>query len=60
MYSKAQWVDRSGQHVGIRCDIHGTTSFVPTDPSNSDYARIRKLVEDGELTIQPYAEASPP
>lgn len=45
------------KNTTIRVNIHGTTSFVPTDPGNSDYARIRKLVENGELTIQPYAEA---
>lgn len=57
-YSNASYT--SAENNTIKVDIAGTTSFVPTDPSNSDYARIRKLVEDGELTIQPYAEAPPP
>lgn len=57
-YTDAIYDDK--KNTRIRVNIHGTTSFVPTDPSNSDYARIRKLVEDGELTIQPYAEAPPP
>lgn len=57
-YRDAIYTD--SEHATIKVNIHGTTSFVPTDPSNSDYARIRKLVEDGELTIQPYAEAPPP
>lgn len=57
-YSNASFT--SPENLLIKVDINGTTSFVPCDGSNSDYARIRKLVEDGELTIQPYAEASPP
>jgi len=53
MYNNAQWVDLSGQHVSIRCDINGVTSFVPLDPANSDYAAIMALVAAGELVIAP-------
>lgn len=53
MYTNAQWIDRDGQHVFIRCDINGVTSFVPLDPANSDYQRIMALVDAGELTIAP-------
>jgi len=53
MYNNAQWVDLSGQHVSIRCDINGVTSFVPLDPANTDYANIMKLVEAGDLIIAP-------
>ena len=30
----------------------GTTTCVPNDPNNSDYAEIMRQVEAGELTIQ--------
>jgi hypothetical protein len=53
MYTNAQWIDRNGQHVEIRCDINGVTSFVPLDPANADYAAIMALVAAGELTIAP-------
>ena len=53
MYTNAQWVDLYGQHVSIRVDINGVTSFVPLDPANSDYAAIMALVAAGELTIAP-------
>lgn len=53
MYSNAQWVDMDGQHVSIRVDIDGVTSFVPVDPANTDYANIMALVAAGELTIAP-------
>lgn len=58
MYNNAQWVDQDGEHVMIRVDINGITSFVPLDPANTDYQNIMKLVEDGELTIAP-AENTP-
>lgn len=53
MYSNAQWVDEGGQHVVIRVDINGVTSFVPLDPSNTDYQNIMTLVAEGKLVIQP-------
>lgn len=56
MYSNAQWIDENGQHVLIRVDINGVTSFVPLDPANTDYQNIMKLVEDGELVIAPAEE----
>jgi hypothetical protein len=58
MYTNAQWIDQNGQHVEIRCDINGVTSFVPLDPANSDYAAIMALVAAGELTIAPADEQS--
>jgi hypothetical protein len=54
MYSDAQWVnDEQGNLVLIRVDINGVTSFVPLDPANTDYQNIMKLVEEGQLVIQP-------
>ena len=53
MYTNAQWVDLYGQHVSIRVDINGVTSFVPLDPANSDYQRIMALVAEGKLVIAP-------
>ena len=53
MYSNAQWIDQNGEHAMIRVDINGITSFVPLDPANTDYQNIMKLVDEGELVIQP-------
>lgn len=53
MYENAQWVDEDGQHVMIRVDINGVTSFVPLDPRNRDYQNIMTLVDEGKLVIQP-------
>jgi hypothetical protein len=54
MYSNAQWVDdEQGNHVLIRVDINGVTSYVPLDPANTDYQNIMALVAAGELTIAP-------
>jgi hypothetical protein len=54
MYSNAQWVDdEQGNHVLIRVDINGVTSYVPIDDSNTDYQNIMALVAAGELTIAP-------
>lgn len=51
MYSNAQYIDRNDEHVSIRVDINGVTSFVPLDPANSDYQNIMALVEAGDLVI---------
>lgn len=56
MYENAQYYNNmDGDHMGIRVDINGVTSFVPIDPANTDYAAIMALVAANELTI---AEAS--
>jgi len=51
MYTNAQYIGSPSQV--IRCDINGVTSFVPLDPSNTDYANIMQLVAEGKLTIAP-------
>jgi hypothetical protein len=52
MYENAQYYNNTnGDHMGIRVDINGVTSFVPLDPANSDYAAIMQLVAEGKLTI---------
>jgi hypothetical protein len=52
MYENAQYYNNmNGDHMGIRVDINGVTSFVPLDPANSDYAAIMQLVAEGKLTI---------
>ena len=56
MYENAQWIEQSGQHMMIRVDINGVTSFVPLDPANTDYQQIMQLVADGKLTIAPAEE----
>lgn len=53
MHSNAQWIDDNGQHISIRVDINGVTSFVPLDPANTDYVNIMALVAEGKLVIQP-------
>ena len=51
MYENAQYISSNGKNDCIRVDISGVTSFVPLDPSNSDYAAIMALVAEGKLTI---------
>ena len=41
-----------GDNLAISAVINGKTLTVPLDPSNTDYAEIQKLVDDGKLTIQ--------
>lgn len=53
MYTNAQWIDESGQHIAIQCDINGVPSWVPADPANTDYANMMQLVAEGQLVIQP-------
>lgn len=53
MYENSQWIDRDGEHIAIRVDINGVTSFVPLDPANTDYQNIMALVAEGKLVIQP-------
>ena len=40
----------------VKVTIDGVVSWVPTDPSNTDYAEILRQVEAGELTIAPADE----
>lgn len=44
----------------IKVDFDGNTLFVPCVPGNSDFSRIRALVESGELVITPYQQPAPP
>lgn len=55
MYANAQYIKNpfSGELNGIRVDISGVTSFVPLDPSNTDYQNIMQLVAEGKLVIAP-------
>lgn len=54
MYTNPQYyTDMSRNPIGIRVDINGVTSFVPLDPANTDYENIMKLVDEGQLVIQP-------
>lgn len=53
MYENAQWFDLNGEHVSIKVDINGVTSFVPLDPANMDYQTIMQLVAEGKLVIAP-------
>jgi hypothetical protein len=52
MYTNAQYMkDMNGNQSGIKVDINGIESFVPLDPSNTDYINIMALVQEGKLTI---------
>jgi hypothetical protein len=53
MYANLQYIAFNGVNNSIRCDINGVTSFVPLDPTNTDYAAIMQLVAEGKLTIAP-------
>ena len=54
MYTNAQYYNTlTASPAGIRCDIDGVTSFVPLDPTNTDYQNIMALVAAGELSIAP-------
>ena len=56
MYSNAQWIDVNNEHVMLRVDINGLTSYVPLDPANVDYQNIMQLVAEGKLVIHPAEE----
>jgi hypothetical protein len=58
MYTNAKYIKPPffPEPNGIEVDINGVTSFVPLDPTNTDYQQIMALVEDGELTIAPAEE----
>jgi hypothetical protein len=53
MYTNAKYQSLNNEINGIVVDINGVTSFVPSNPDNTDYANIMKLVEEGKLTIAP-------
>ena len=54
MYTNAKYYEAfNGVIVSISVEINGTSSSVPLDPANTDYAAITALVEAGELTIAP-------
>ena len=58
MYANAQYIAFGGANASIRVDISGVTSFVPLDPTNTDYQKIMALVDSGELVIAPAPEPS--
>lgn len=54
MYTNAKYYEAfNGVIVSISVEINGTSSSVPLDPANTDYAAITALVAAGELTIAP-------
>jgi len=44
--------------ASIKVNIHNVSSFVPLDPTNTDYANIMQLVESGNFIIKPADEAN--
>ena len=54
-YTNAQYYKNpmTNQVSGIRVDINGVPSFVPIEPTNTDYANMMVLVSEGQLVINP-------
>ena len=46
----------STDNIGIGVKINSKISFVPLDPTNTDYSEIMRPVEAGTLTIAPADE----
>ena len=51
----AQYMADKGTNSGIKATIDGVEMSIPLDPANSHYAAALRMVEAGELTIEPYA-----
>ena len=53
--TSAQYVNGPSSNTPscIKAVINNVEWFVPLDPPNTDYAETMKLVEAGELTIEP-------
>lgn len=47
MYYNLQWLN--ADHTGILAN--DGVLYIPTDPNNTDYQEIMRLVDAGELTI---------
>lgn len=54
-YTNAQYYKNpmTNQVSGIRVDINSVPSFVPIEPTNTDYANMMVLVSEGQLVINP-------
>ena len=56
IYTELKYINffESEEKESISCKINGVSfCSVPLDPQNSDYAEIMRLVDAGELTIEP-------
>ena len=51
-YKNAKYMPEIVGQKTIEVEINGNFCFVPTDPTNSDYAEIMRQVDAGELTIE--------
>jgi len=51
--TSAEYVNLEGlpKNQTIKVNVDGAIYFIPTDPNNTDYAELMKLVEAGELEI---------
>jgi hypothetical protein len=49
MYANAKWFG----DTSIQVEINGKAAIVPADMSNTDYQRISKLVDAGDLVVAP-------
>ena len=47
---------RYNQFGNVDAVRNGKNIGVPVDPNNTDYQEIQRLVDAGELTIEPYVE----
>ena len=55
-YKNAKYMPEIVGQKTIEVEINGNFCFVPTDPANTHYAEMMKLVDAGELTIAPADE----
>jgi len=56
--TSAEYVNLEGlpKNQTIKVNAGGTIYFIPTDPNNTDYAELMKLVEEGKITIEEVTE----
>lgn len=54
MYEDAQYYKGvGGEVIGIKVKIDGFESYVPLDPTNTDYVNLMELEREGKIVIQP-------
>jgi len=56
--TSAEYVNLEGlpKNQTIKVNADGAIYFIPTDPNNTDYAYLMKLVEEDKITIEEVAE----
>tara|TARA_R100000808_G_scaffold25000_2_gene60327 strand:+ start:272 stop:463 length:192 start_codon:yes stop_codon:yes gene_type:complete len=56
--TSAEYVNLEGlpKNQTIKVNVGGAIYFIPTDPNNTDYAELMKLVEEDKITIEEVTE----